>query len=176
MKIQEVIKHIAISRLGIQEKPGNQGFQSGEYQRELETIGWKIGWAWCVFAAQEIWEKAYAATDSKVISQIRQYFTPSAVSTLKSFKNNEHGFIVSKEPGIGSIAIWQRYINGKADWRGHAAVVIGHDLLSITTVDGNSNHAGSREGDGIFKKTRELSFDIPEKGTRLVLIGFIHPK
>lgn len=59
-------------------------------------------------------------------------------------------------------------VAGRKDWNGHAAIVIRQITpRRFETIEGNTNKAGSREGDGVYAKERG-----PKSGT-LALEGFV---
>lgn len=49
----------------------------------------------------------------------------------------------------------------------HTGVLVSFDALDITTIEGNTNADGSREGDGVYLKAR------PRRGVNI--IGYGHP-
>ncbi len=59
-------------------------------------------------------------------------------------------------PAAGDIC-WFRF--GNSTHPNHIAIVTGpQDLGFIPTIEGNTNPQGSREGNGVFEKRRQLSF------------------
>ena len=59
-------------------------------------------------------------------------------------------------------------VAGKKNWNGHAALVVKQvNPRYFETIEGNTNAAGSREGDGVYKKTRT-----PKQGN-MALEGFV---
>ncbi len=79
--------------------------------------------------------------------------------------------VKQQQPIKNGIVIWQSRSNAS---RGHAAVSLGNykaGQTSFQTVEANTNAAGSRDGDGIYVKEREMD----SKGS-LKLLGFIDPK
>jgi hypothetical protein len=66
--------------------------------------------------------------------------------------------------------IWQRYENGVKTWKGHAGLVI--NVLangSFETIEGNTNSAGSREGDSVQIKIRTMA----KRMDGLNILGFV---
>jgi hypothetical protein len=158
--------------LGQKEIPGNQGFYDKDFDaliRHFTTF--KNGHAWCVYFCWLCWQLTY--NDFSISFEIaKAEFSGGAVRTYRNFK--EIGW-TSKEPGVGSIAIWQKYKDGVATSSGHAAIVEYWNESYIFTVDGNTNDKGGREGYIVADdKKRSRSF-IPTKNG-LVLKGYIHPK
>ena len=69
----------------------------------------------------------------------------------------------------GTIMIFSHSkVAGKNNWNGHAAMVTAQvNPRKFATIEGNTNAAGSREGDGVYQKTRT-----PKQGNML-LEGFV---
>lgn len=158
--------------VGQEENPGNQGFKDKSFDalmRHYTTF--KNGHAWCVYFCWLCWNLAYDDFNED-FGLAKSEFSGGAVRSFRHF--TDIGW-TSKEPKIGSIAIWQKYKGGRSTPFGHAAIVEDFDEKYIYTIDGNTNDKGGREGyivaDG---KKRKLSFDKRDYG--LVLLGFIHPK
>lgn len=169
--LQESIIFHAKSFVGQEEISGNMGFEDPDFDEKMREVGFQDTWAWCVLFCELCWKLAYKDHRKKTIVIIDKTFTAGAVRTFKHFK--EKGW-TSKKPEIGSIAIWKKFKDGKGTSQGHAAIVEAFDDDTITTIDGNSNEGGSREGVKVVDgKVRPLNFN-STKG--LVLIGFIHPK
>jgi hypothetical protein len=60
---------------------------------------------------------------------------------------------------------------GKAQTTGHVAVVVGFNDLEFTTIEGNTNASGGREGVEVALKKRSYKFYNPDG---LQLMGFIN--
>lgn len=151
--------------IGKKEKSGNTGFEDKELERAMRGVGWSPGWAWCASILEKwIWE-AYPELKDKV----NGYFVPSAVATFRNLKNA--GYPVSMKPTEGALVFWQRMQDGNAQWQGHAGVVskVVSDV-EFYSIEGNTNSAGSREGDSVQEKHRYVRFDV-ENG--LKVIGFV---
>lgn len=151
--------------LGKKEKPGNTGFQDPELEKAMKAVGWQPGWAWCASIQEKwIWE---AFPNLK--QEVNGYFVPSATATFRNLKNA--GYKVSMEPTVGALVYWQRMQDGNALWQGHAGVV--SKVISpkeFMSIEGNTNAAGSREGDSVQEKSRQVRSDV-QNG--LKVIGFV---
>jgi len=158
--------------VGKKEVPGNQGFEDKDFDaliRHFTTF--KNGHAWCVYFCWLCWQLAYDDF-SEDFSTAKAEFSGGAVRTYRHFKSI--GW-TSKEPKVGSIAIWQKYKDGVATSQGHAAIIEYWNESFIFTVDGNTNDKGGREGYIVADdKKRSRSFKPRKNG--LVLKGFIHPQ
>lgn len=151
--------------IGKKEKPNNSGFEDKQLEKDMRAVGWQPGWAWCA-SIQEKWiREAYP----KRAKELNGFFVPSAVATFRNLKNA--GFSVSMVPTEGALVFWQRMKDGHALWQGHAGVVA--EVINETefiSIEGNSNRAGSREGDSVQEKRRLVRGDV-ENG--LKVIGFV---
>lgn len=145
-----------------------------DFTSKMKSLGWKSGWAWCLFWAETVWLRSYSQYNSFIESKLEKLILGSATGTWSNFKkeSKNSNIILSKEPVKGAIAIWQKFKDNKADWRGHGAIVYGWTDTTIKTIDGNSNSKGGREGIEIAKIERPLNFN-EDNGLRL--LGFIHP-
>jgi len=171
-EIRNKIVEIALTYVNEKELKGNQGFENDFIQREFEAIGWKKGWAYCAFFGKLVWSKAYGHFDSSIITELGKLFDPSAVKTWNNFYRSRK-FKTGIVPEPGDLAIFQKYHNDIADWRGHLCIVEEKHQLFFKSIDGNTNPSGGREGDGFYQKNREYSF-YEENGLRL--LGFVKPK
>ena len=61
-------------------------------------------------------------------------------------------------PSRGSIFIWcdRTRAQGEWLWLGHMGFVVKVEKGIVHTIEGNTNLSGSREGDGVYRRTRSL--------------------
>jgi hypothetical protein len=163
----ELIVSIAKQYIGKKEKPGNSGFFDAAFQKLMVAAGWLLGQSWCAYFAKMVWKQAYA-NSPELLSVINRMLNGGAIMSLNNMKNNGR-FIVNMTPVIGAIVIWK---HGSGP-QGHAGLVIGIDGNTLTTIEGNTNNSGSREGDCVAQKLRTVSRDFKADG--LNIAGFIHP-
>jgi hypothetical protein len=80
------------------------------------------------------------------------------------------------KPSKGSIIIWANVKNGKLQSTGHAGIVL-TDLKDnfFDTFEGNTNAAGSSEGDIAAMKTRKYITSFKPGYTGFVIKGIINP-
>ena len=177
MNINDIIVQAALSDEGKQEFKGNHGWKDKDFDTQMKATGWQDGQAWCAYWAEKIWCECYYSQTEKVL---RRLFSANAVATFNNFWDST--FVTSNEPVEGAVVIWQKMKNGNpsfvgdTQWiRGHAGLVISTegDASKFTTLEGNSNSKGGREGIEVARQERSLDFD-KENGLRL--LGFIHPK
>lgn len=160
------MKLIEIARqdIGKKEKSGNSGFEDKQLEKDMRAVGWSPGWAWCA----SIQEKWVWQAFPELKQEVQGYFVPSAVATFRNLKNA--GYPVSMIPTPGALVYWQRMKDGHAQWQGHAGVV--STVVSPTeffSIEGNTNPAGSREGDSVQEKHRFVK----EVENGLQVIGFV---
>lgn len=166
-KINKRMNIVDIARrdIGKKEKPGNAGFFDADLEKRLKAVGWQSGWSWCA-TVQEVW--AWEAFP-ELKEQIKGLFVPSAVNTFRNLV--KAGYAHSMIPTVGAFVYWQRIQDGKPLWTGHAGVV--SKVISDTefySIEGNTNAAGSREGDSVQEKHRHVRLDVQD-GLRVV--GFV---
>jgi hypothetical protein len=155
---------IAKTFVGEKELPKNTGFVNPKLQAEMELDGWRKGEAWCCYLQEMLWEQAYP----KFEKEFDYLFSGSCMQTWRNFV--KEGYATSTLPRPGSVCIMQKYVDGKATESGHALLVT--RLLDRTRwegIEGNTNEAGSREGELVGEKIRALAKPL----TGLRVVGFI---
>ncbi len=179
--IRESIVNIALSYKGQKELKNNSGFQDAKFQKRMEEVGWLKNEPWCCYLAELIWKEAYqnAEINNDVSAELLdKLFSGSATKTFKNFdaskfitRNPKNKTLPNLEPEPGDLVIW-RFGN---DWTGHAGIVVavGLDKKSFTTIEGNSNNDGSREGVEVVIKGRRTDKEFSKTG--LNLVGFVKP-
>lgn len=174
MSIRDRILEAAISDEGMTEVKGNQGWLDKEFECQMRATGWMDGQAWCAYWAEKIWCEVYPDDIDRIIGRL---FSANAVATYMNFKSSK--FTTSNKPVVGAVVIWQKIEDdtpsfvGDTFWiRGHAGIVISVEEDSFTTLEGNSNSSGGREGIEVARQVRKYDF---KKENGLELMGFIHP-
>lgn len=159
---------IAKSYIGKTEKPGNSGFNDQLFQKKIEETGWEKSQAWCSYLVELCFKEA----DQRNWWKLEKLFNGSAVQTFNNFK--KEGFKISNKPFPGALVIWQKQINGKPHWSGHAGIVT--EVIDDTTfksIEGNTipdNSTGdSREGYIVAIKKRKVK----SVTNGLQVLGFI---
>jgi surface antigen len=146
------------------ELPGNAGFKNADFQAKLEADGWQKYQAWCCYCAEMCFEEAYP----EIEKELDRLFSANCVQTFHNFE--AAGYATSTLPVLGALMIMQKYVDGKPTTQGHAGIVT--QVLSNSTwvsFEGNTNSAGSREGDSTQYKTRSLMYH----PTGLRVLGFV---
>ena len=153
----------------VQEVGNNLGFTDAEFQDLMQQYGdFRSGEPWCMSFVKMVWTYK---TKRKLQADLDRLMTPSTQGTYENFQKDTSGkFIVSKKPKRGSIVIWQQYVNGTPQYKGHAGIVTRVGKKHFYTIEGNTNSDGSREGYTVSKKKREYKWNVTN-GLRLR--GFI---
>lgn len=141
--------------VGFREIGSNQGQIIERFQKAVD--GKAEGEAYCSGAVQ-YWLKETTEMIEWIFNTPITFGSgifPSE-SCMEVWNKSEKAYRVDY-PQIGSIAIYQRYINGQPSWQGHMGVVasILNDT-TIRTIEANTS-AGpglNRDGEGIYLKTR----------------------
>lgn len=172
MTINDKILQIARDYLGQDEKPGNSGWYDESFEAKMVARGWSEQEAWCAYFAELVWHEAYAGY-RHIQKDIDRIFSGSAVQTFRNFQR-EIDWSVTQDFHPGCIVAFQRYREGQPHWSGHLAigVEVVNDVLS--SIDGNSNPTGGREGYTVARVKRVVNFKPVENG--LVMLGFVHPQ
>lgn len=129
--------------------------------------GWLLGQAWCAYFVKMVWLQAYA-NSPRLLALVRKLNNGGALNTLENHSLNRT-FKVMNYPVPGAIVIWA---HGRGP-QGHAGLVVSVTGNTMETIEGNTNAAGSREGDQVAEKLRTVKHDFVADG--LNIIGFIHP-
>lgn len=152
----------AESCVGIRENGGsNKGPMVELIQK---TIGRAEGEPWCMSFVQTC--LAYAELKTGVKSPVipSEHCRTTWTATAKSLR-------VKARPGRYAIVVWG--YEGKSS--GHVGIVLeaayrNNVGTTFTTVEGNTNGRGEREGDGVYFKTRDWF-----RTGSLVRLGFLKP-
>lgn len=153
--------------VGQSEKPGNSGFSDPAFEAAMKAAGWRKGQAWCAYFVRHCVRTAGYV----------DHTSPGAVQTYRNYEKRK---MTGNEPRVGAIAVWQLYKDGKPVIRngmypGHVGIVerVAEDGKTMSTIEGNTDAAGSREGDGVAVKIRYTNVRPVQNGLRLV--GFCYP-
>ena len=168
MSISEKIVNVAKGFIGQKEIKGNQGFQDEAFDKKMRSVGFQTGQAWCSYFAELVWVDAYADKPD-FLKFIKKQFSGSSYRTLQNFKQLG---MVDQVAEPGSVVIWRKRKSGKYTNFGHVGIVVKATEDHFVSIEGNTNEAGSREGDVVAEKKRSYSWT---KTSGLELAGFIHP-
>ena len=144
---------------GVREVGKNAG---PDVEKYLHCLGMTKGSPWC--AAFVSW----CVMTSRGLAKPPKWCSGSAVSLFqmsgkKAVKVTplDVGYQTKVKPGY----IWSRAQDPaaasaarKGVWcQGHTGIVVAVDAVGFHTIEGNTNAAGSREGDGVYRKTHKWS-------------------
>ncbi|RYY09100.1 MAG: CHAP domain-containing protein, partial [Chitinophagaceae bacterium] len=118
-----------------------------------------------------IWKKVFRK-DTEALASILKTFNGSAKQTADRVKKEGY-FETGTEPEPGAICIW---LNGNGP-AGHAGIVKSTSKKTNTmyNVEGNTNGAGSREGDRVnANKPRTIKREFQPNGLNVYL--YIYPR
>jgi hypothetical protein len=135
---RNAVKVVYTSQIGVREATGsNDGKVVESY---LKVTGLSKGYAWCAAFVSWTFEKAG-------VKAIKSAYSPSWFPRNKTIWKQGKG----SQPQQGDVfGIWFSNKNRIA----HVGFVDSWGAKEVITVEGNTNEAGSREGDGVYKKRR----------------------
>ena len=146
---------------GVREVGKNAG---PDVEKYLHALGMTKGSPWC--AAFVSW----CVMTSRGLAKPPKWCSGSAVSLFQMSRNSktcvyvvptEMEYQAKVKPGY----IWSRAQDAtaaaaarKGSWcQGHTGIVVAVDAIGFHTIEGNTNAAGSREGDGVYRKLHKWS-------------------
>lgn len=145
------------SCVGIYEIGGNN---NGPMVRLIQkTIGEANREPWCMGLVQS----CIAYTEKKL--GITSAVFPSE-HCMTVWRNTPIEWRVKVSPLRGAVVIWNR----EGTDQGHTGMVLEHNQLQMTTIEGNTGSNGSRDGDGVYRKRRSKIRD-----GELKVIGWLKP-
>jgi len=168
MNIIEKFTAFAEWYIGRTEKTGNMGFHDPAFEKEMIAAGWKQKDAWCATFIKMVFRKLWTGDTLKAVNA---QFDAGAKRTADKVKSAGL-FETGTEPEPGAIVVW---LHGYGP-AGHMGMVRGVDLKNNTmsTVEGNTNGAGSREGDSVAGKLRTIKRPFTKTGLNVYL--YIYPR
>lgn len=107
--------------------------------RFLAFVGLKPGYAWC--AAFVAWCLGQSGLDKSKMPK----HSPSVIGWYRWAKANDR---LTGVPKRGRLFYW---LDGS---HGHIGFIIGLSAGCVQTLEGNTNKQGSRDGDGVYQRTR----------------------
>ena len=144
---------------GVREVGKNAG---ADVEKYLHCLGMTKGSPWC--AAFVSW----CVMTSRGLAKPPKWCSGSAVSLFQMSGKNavkvtpvDADYKSKVKPGY----IWSRAQDAtaaaaarKGSWcQGHTGIVVAVDAIGFHTIEGNTNAAGSREGDGVYRKLHKWS-------------------
>lgn len=149
--VQKIID-VATAEVGYHEgHSGGSWNNVQKYSPAVPGLEWSQGQSWCATFVSWV---AMTAGQSAIFPR-----TASCDTAAAWFKGHKRW---SDVPTVGA----QVFYGTAADLT-HTGVVVGFDAVNITTVEGNTNANGSREGDGVYRKVR--------RRRDAFVVGYGHP-
>lgn len=166
MSFADKIIAAAKSYTGQQEIQPNQGFKDPSFLAKMVARGWVKPQPWCGYFAKQCQVDAYE-NNPEFLAIVKTRSNGGAAGTLENWKANSN--LVSNVPVPGAVVI---FYEGKGP-SGHVGIVIAVSGNIITTIEGNTNSDGSREGYEVAQKTHDITK--PYNATGLNIVAYIHP-
>lgn len=166
--IQQAIVEVASKYTGIKEISNNRGWKNKDFEKKMKDIGWRSGQAWCMYFVKLVLIEAYELIGNKALVEwCKKNLNGSVMSSFKKLKSQMTVMSVT-EPESGAIGIMQN--NGAET--GHTFIVERvDDRGDVKAIEGNTDASvGSREGDGVYRRTRYIKSMLENK---LKLIAYI---
>ena len=140
--VREAVVASAMADVGVREATGNN--DGTRIEQYLQHVGQRKGASWCA---------AFVCYHLSIngVSNPRSAWSPALVGRLAGVVWTNRKAVRAPLPA-DVFGIW--YANlGRV---GHVGLVTGVDGRYITTVEGNTSGGGSRDGDGVYVRRREL--------------------
>lgn len=169
--IGESIIKVAKSLLYIRERTNNNDHPM--IDKMLEYLGLPHNLAWCLAFCLWCVHTAVNPMPFPKIARCSTFWEQVQKNDWKyeTFDAEDVAWGINKVTP-GTIMIFSSSkVAGKSNWNGHAALVVSQkDARTWNTIEGNTNGAGSRDGNGVYNKTRSV------KNGSLSLEGFVKLK
>ncbi len=181
-----VVASAAERHLDVREVGKNAG---EDVEEMLEAVGRKAGDAWCAaFAAQmhrlaATWLGGLTTCPQEAAVQLM--WGSARAASVKTFtKDDVHGgterpragdvFIMAKAGAYDRLTAMTKRLWDSAITSTHAGLVVGYDAgsFTVTTIEGNTDPGGGREGDGVYLRERVIKKS-PTSGA--AILGFVRP-
>ena len=137
-----ILAHVYTDILSVREV----GFNAGKHvEMFLRSVRLGKGFPWCAAFVTYVLIEAGWDTLPKNPASVCSWFE----------MGEDHGAIVTDPSNLrrGDLIGWCN----RRRWRGHMGVFVSYDAKhnTITSLEGNTNQVGSREGDGCYRKVRK---------------------
>lgn len=140
------VLELAAKEIGVRELGRNRGQRIEEY---LACVSCPPGNPWCAAFVSFIYEQA-----AKALGMENPLSKAAAVNKLW---RKAPFWTRTKEPTPGSVFI--RFQNPDNDYSlGHTGIVSQVIPGAIVTIEGNTDDGGSRDGDGVYLRTRPIGY------------------
>jgi len=168
MSYIDKIVQIAQSYKGQEEIQPNLGFKDPIFWNKMKEVGFYRGASWCGFFVMLVLFEAYA-DEPNVLKYLKKYCSASTHEMWANFRASKE-VITGQIPKLGAVAVWEE----GSGTNGHTGIVISvnPDGKHFTSMEGNTNGAGGREGFRVWENTHTLGLPHSENG--LNLLGFAY--
>lgn len=139
----------AQEQVGVTEQPGNRGPQIEAY---LASVGLTPGRPWCV--AFVYWCFARAAREWEIENPLSR-----TGGVLHHWSLAPDSVKIAPQAPIDDLRVitpGSLFLIDHGYGRGHMGFVLAVERTGLRTIEGNTNFAGSREGDGVRRRTRRF--------------------
>lgn len=153
--IADLICAEASKWLEVREKGFNKGKEVEMFQKAAD--GRASGEPWCLCFVQYVAKQVAIQIDALGGSPLIK-----TEHCLTLFNHMDDSY-KSKVGGRGMIPIWRHGTTTS----GHTGIALDSGKIYFNTIEGNTNKAGSREGDGVYAKKRLMV------GGKMKLMGFV---
>ena len=149
---KQIFVNIARKELGVTEVTKNQSTAINRYWAYTSYVdGWKNREPWCAafmcyVISEGMKKNPILKTDSLPMYAACRDWIKWASNNFCLVLDNE------EDPQLGDIVL---FTFGK-DHPSHIGLVTDFDGKTVYTIEGNTNKAGSREGDGVYEKERSI--------------------
>ncbi len=153
MKLAAELVKLALKEVGTEEIDGtNCGPRVNAY-KAATNLDPTESWPWCAAFICWLVREALASTGVPQTATFKRPTTAGAWA-FESWSRNQDNTTNTKKPHDGDIKPGDIVIFSFS----HIGIAISEPQLGhIETVEGNTDTAGSREGGGVYRKTRKLS-------------------
>lgn len=163
-EIRDLLIDIAASQIGVVEQPvgSNRGPEVDQYIRRVGLDPAADAYPWCV--AFLYWVFDEAARLRSVANPLPK--TAGVISLWRLSGKSDATVVRSADVSASLIKPGMIFLYDLGGGKGHAGLIIGVNATTVTTIEGNTNNGGSREGYGVFRRSsRPLSTS--------VLLGYV---
>lgn len=132
------------TQLFVREKTGKN--DGKEVEAYLKSIGLGAGYPWC--QASVYWCYDLAAKQLSMVNPVPK--TGGVLECLRQAKAKGYRIILDPEQYMQGDQFIMDYGGGK----GHTGLIEAKVLTNVYTIEGNTNDEGSRDGNGMFERSR----------------------
>jgi len=161
-----MIYETAAVHIGEKELPRNMGFVKKAFANLMDAVGFQKGHAWCAYFAEACYMQVLGNSAARKAAYTK-LFSASTQTTLRNFAKHPNFILVPDSISYndmefvapaGCMAFWQ---SRSKPAQGHVGIkTLDQDLVhhsKLKTIDGNTNDGGSREGNQVAAKTRDIT-------------------